>query len=583
MTIRINLTLPAMKSTSLPTRVPSRNIRMGDCVLGLPPEHRTRIAVRLVAAWMHRVSLFLFLLLLVPPFAPGQDSTGIVDMHPASVTSPGHFSGSDLPQFILVTFDDGITSFAESFIQPVVGGLVNPDGSKVSVTYFVTKVNTDTALARQRYLDGNELASHTTTHTTGNQTTFDQWMWELTEMNRFLVNSVGLPSNQISGFRAPELQTNSGLWRALEQLGFTYDASLSEQLTVPRGASRSIDSLVWPYTMQDGAKGACLAQACPDTSLPGLWSIPLWDFYDPSGNDLGSMDPAVVYDSTFSASLEYLFAARYRGNHCPLGLFMHAGQLWSPTRQAIIRSFLQDKLKLQNVWMITMRGLLEWMRNPVPASELSQWFAAGKARGIGEKPRSFPSDVSLVLPAHEAQYQDARVTLLWNVVLSAADYELQVAADPSFASLVLDTVALAKTTLTLPPSLPSGRFWWRVRARNALGFGQWSASNAFNLALVTSVGFTTSMPEAPVLEQNFPNPFNPTTEITFSLPHASRAKLVIYDLLGREVATLLNASLPAGTFRTRWDAHDVASGAYVCRLELDGTKNIQSRKLLLVR
>ena len=85
------------------------------------------------------------------------------------------------------------------------------------------------------------------------------------------------------------------------------------------------------------------------------------------------------------------------------------------------------------------------------------------------------------------------------------------------------------------------------------------------------------------LLQNFPNPFNPATEITVHLPKAARVKLVIYDLLGREVAMLVNGSLPAGAFRTRWDAHNVASGAYVCTLEVDGSQIIQSRKLLLVR
>ena len=528
------------------------------------------------------IILLSFILSFMSPEAPGQD-TSIVDVHPASAIPPGNFSGADLPQFILLTFDDGITSFAESFIQPVVGGLVNPDGSKAPITYFVTKVNTDSALARQRYLDGNELANHTTTHTTNDQTTLDQWMWELTEFNRYLVNAVGVPSNEIFGFRAPNLLTNSSLWRALERLGFTYDASLSEQLSIPPGVSRGLDSLVWPYTMQDGAKSACLAQACPDTSLPGLWSIPMWDFYDSSGDDLGAMDPAVVSDTVFSAALEYLFTARYNGNRCPLGIYLHAGQLWSPTRQAVLRSFLQDKLKLPNVWMITMRGLIEWMRNPVPASGLSAWFAAGKGRGVGEIPRSLPPGVSLVSPADGTIFQDTAATLLWDVVLSASDYELQVAADSAFTSKEVDTVGLVKTTVTLSRSNQAGTFWWRVRARNGKGFGKWSTASSFRIDRVSSIGSTSAFPDAPTLDQNFPNPFNPTTDITVHLPKAARVKLVIYDLLGREVAMLVDASLPAGTFRTRWDAHNVASGAYLCTLEVDGSQNIQPRKLLLVR
>jgi hypothetical protein len=536
-----------------------------------------------VPTCVRHVGCLALVLTLLAPAAPGQDTARTVDVHPASAVAPENLSGSDLPQFILVTFDDGITSLAESFIQPVVGGLINPDGSKTPVTYFVTKVNTDPALATKRYQDGNELASHTVTHTTGDQTTLEQWLWEMKEMNRFLVNDVGVPSNEIAGFRAPGLITNSSLWRAMERVGFTYDASLSEQLTVPRGVSRSLDSLVWPYTLQDGARSACLAQACPDTSLPGLWSIPLWTYYDSSGANLGSMDPAVGYDSLFSASLEYLFEKRYQGNRCPFGIYLHAGQLWSPTRQAILRSFLEEKLKLPNVWMITMRGLIEWMRNPTPASALPQWFAAGKSRGVGRIPALPPPPVPLVLPARGEHYQDGAVNLLWDVVLSARDYELQVAADSGFTSFIVDTVGMVTTTLSLPPSLSSGTCWWRVRGRNARGNGAWSPASSFTVDRVSSVSFTSSYLREPTLEQNFPNPFNPTTEIAFHLPKAAQVRLVIFDLLGREIATLVQAYLPAGAFRARWDAQGIASGTYVCRLEIDGSQNIQSRKLLLVR
>ena len=188
-----------------------------------------------------------------------------------------------------------------------------------------------------------------------------------------------------------------------------------------------------------------------------------------------------------------------------------------------------------------------------------------------------------MLPARGEHYQDGAVNLLWDVVLSARDYQLQVAADSGFTSFIVDTIGVATTTLSLPPSLPSGTCWWRVRGRNAEGDGAWSQASSFTVDRVSSVGFTSSYPGEPTLKQNFPNPFNPTTEITFHLPKAAQVRLVIFDLLGREVAMLVHAYLPAGAFRARWDAHGIASGTYVCRLEIDGSQNIQSRKLLLVR
>lgn len=68
------------------------------------------------------------------------------------------------------------------------------------------------------------------------------------------------------------------------------------------------------------------------------------------------------------------------------------------------------------------------------------------------------------------------------------------------------------------------------------------------------------------LAQNFPNPFNPKTEIQFSLPRSSRTTLRIYDVLGREVATLLNENLGPGRYKVPFDASSIPSGVYFYRI-----------------
>jgi len=82
------------------------------------------------------------------------------------------------------------------------------------------------------------------------------------------------------------------------------------------------------------------------------------------------------------------------------------------------------------------------------------------------------------------------------------------------------------------------------------------------------------------LDQNFPNPFNPTTVISYQLPAAGHATLKIFDLLGREVVTLVDQEKPAGVYRETWNASRMASGVYFCRLN-NGTFT-QTRKLLLI-
>jgi parallel beta-helix repeat protein len=83
------------------------------------------------------------------------------------------------------------------------------------------------------------------------------------------------------------------------------------------------------------------------------------------------------------------------------------------------------------------------------------------------------------------------------------------------------------------------------------------------------------------LSQNYPNPFNPTTRIRFSLPETSEVTLTIYDILGKEVATLMNETKNAGTYEVPFNASQFASGVYVYRLK---TPNfVQTKKMSLIK
>jgi len=103
---------------------------------------------------------------------------------------------------------------------------------------------------------------------------------------------------------------------------------------------------------------------------------------------------------------------------------------------------------------------------------------------------------------------------------------------------------------------------------------------------------TTPLPEEFALHANVPNPFNPSTSIQYDLPEDSRVTLVIYDLLGREVKSLVLGEVPAGYQIIRWNGTDateksVASGVYIYRFEVVSLESeqrfSQSRKLLLLR
>ncbi len=89
-----------------------------------------------------------------------------------------------------------------------------------------------------------------------------------------------------------------------------------------------------------------------------------------------------------------------------------------------------------------------------------------------------------------------------------------------------------------------------------------------------------SVPLTFTLSQNFPNPFNPSTTIQYSIPHASKVTLKVYDILGRVVATLVNEQKNAGTYSAEFDGKSLSSGVYYYRLTANNNTDVK-RMLLL--
>lgn len=98
---------------------------------------------------------------------------------------------------------------------------------------------------------------------------------------------------------------------------------------------------------------------------------------------------------------------------------------------------------------------------------------------------------------------------------------------------------------------------------------------------LTSVEENTAVPANFNLNQNYPNPFNPSTNIMFNIPQQSYVTLKIYDILGREVATLVSGTLPAGSYNKIWDASNFPSGVYIYQLRSDN--NVLVKKMSLIK
>jgi hypothetical protein len=176
-------------------------------------------------------------------------------------------------------------------------------------------------------------------------------------------------------------------------------------------------------------------------------------------------------------------------------------------------------------------------------------------------------------------------TFVWNVAARAERYELQVAGISNFSTILVDTT-LVDTTIELPKAdtlVANTTYYWQVSAIDTGGRSAWSSIAHFK-TLTTNVNELGGIPEEYALLQNYPNPFNPSTMIRFDLPKNANVKVVVYDILGRAVATLIDGPLEASRYSVAWSPSNLSSGIYFCRIQAqsqDGSGNFTSVKKLV--
>jgi len=96
-----------------------------------------------------------------------------------------------------------------------------------------------------------------------------------------------------------------------------------------------------------------------------------------------------------------------------------------------------------------------------------------------------------------------------------------------------------------------------------------------------SVELNNNNPNKFSLSQNYPNPFNPTTSIQYSISNKQFVTIRVYDVLGREIATLINEEKPAGNYEVEFNAVNLPSGIYFYRIQAGSY--INTKKMVLLR
>jgi len=188
----------------------------------------------------------------------------------------------------------------------------------------------------------------------------------------------------------------------------------------------------------------------------------------------------------------------------------------------------------------------------------------------------------LYSPGNNTQGWNTSLTLVWYKVSNEANYRVQVATDSLFNILVVNDSTLTDSTKTVSILQNNTWYYWRVNGRNAVGSGPWSTVWKFKTGPGNGLqAIGNEIPNEFKLIQNYPNPFNPITKIKFDLPKNVNVKLTIYDMLGREIETLVNEQLNAGSYEVNWDGTKYTSGVYYYRLNAGDF--VETKKMILVK
>jgi hypothetical protein len=197
-----------------------------------------------------------------------------------------------------------------------------------------------------------------------------------------------------------------------------------------------------------------------------------------------------------------------------------------------------------------------------------------------------PGVAILLSPNSSSVISDTASSILfkWDSASFAGTYELQVASDVKFNTVIIDTSGLTDTVFAYHPKKLVSAFYWKLRASNVAGEGSWSS--IMTVSVISGIdNMKSGIPVVYKLYQNYPNPFNPSSKIRYALPFNSTVRIEIYNVLGQKVKELLNTQKTAGYYEVNFNTNGLASGVYLYMLyarSTDGKSEFRDTKKMML-
>jgi Secretion system C-terminal sorting domain/Fibronectin type III domain len=232
----------------------------------------------------------------------------------------------------------------------------------------------------------------------------------------------------------------------------------------------------------------------------------------------------------------------------------------TPTYKVVYFGFGFEQIPVDSIW--TKNTLL---------SRIINYFDV--------EPLVLPSAPVLVSPSNSEVIDSSSVLFVWQQSQSQVmKYWIELDTTDQFTSPFINS-EITDTTYLFTGLLSEKNYWWRVKALNPVGWGDYSEVRTFS-TLFVGVDDKSPIPTQFSLEQNYPNPFNPSTKITYSIAEESQVSLKIYDVMGGEVVELVSEKQSPGSYNVEFDAGSLSSGTYFYKLTAGEFTSVKKMVLL---
>lgn len=293
------------------------------------------------------------------------------DCRCSNVEIPGGLEARDTPQFVIVSFNDGINVVNIGTFRSILFNRQNTNGCPARATFFIRHEYTNYALVNELYNTGFEIGLNSITwrfpQTWWATATLEELKQEIADQRIQMAHFANIPYDEITGVRLPFLQMSGNTsFQVIADSGLKYDYSWATLDYKNPG--------LWPYSLDYASIQDCVNLPCPTASISKAWVNPIVTWTDLNGFSCATLDgcifvPALTDEEGWFQFIVGNFERHYFGNRAPFTFALSEGYLVHPSVRAAVIRFFDLINNMQDAFMVSASDVLDWVKNPVPIDE----------------------------------------------------------------------------------------------------------------------------------------------------------------------------------------------------------------------